>query len=119
MVLGLRCEWTPSMVYVRIVLLALPVIAVAACSGGAPQVGPAAVRGGCEEAAGQGVALGKASAQFVARTDLTYQAENLKGYMLKDGYHAVRLGSSRVDCQAYPLGFGLTHCVAKAQLCGH
>lgn len=106
------------MLYVRNALLLLPVLVAAGCSGGAPQVG-SAQRAGCEEAAGQGVALGKASATFVARTDLTTQAETLKGYMLKDGYRAVRSGPPRVDCQAYPLGFGLSHCVAKAQLCGH
>ena len=77
------------------------------------------VRTGCEEAVAQGVSAGRASARLVAQTNLTHQAQDLRGYMIKDGYRAVRARRPQIDCKPYSLGFGLTRCVAKAQLCGH
>lgn len=106
------------MMYARVMLLVLPVLAFAGCSGGTPR-SSLPVRAGCEVAIGQGVSPGKASARMVAQTDLKYQAQDLKGFMLKDGYRAVRNGPSLVECHPYPLGLGLTQCIARAQLCGH
>ncbi|MEQ1694478.1 MAG: hypothetical protein ABL901_01435 [Hyphomicrobiaceae bacterium] len=105
------------MLYMRIAVLSLPVLGFAGCSGGTPQSG-LPLRAGCEEAVGQGVAPGKASARLLAQTSLTYQAQDLKGFMLKDGYRAVRAGAPHLVCTPYPLGLGLTLCLARAQLCG-
>lgn len=117
MVRGLRSDWTPTMLYVRIALLCLPVLAVTGCGGFAPKSGLPA-RAGCEEAIGQGVSPGKANARLVAQANLTHQAQDLKGFMLKDGYRFVRSRAPRFHCHPYPLGLGLTQCVARAQLCG-
>jgi hypothetical protein len=105
------------MLYVRVALLSVPVLVLTGCSGFAPKSGFPA-RTGCEEAIGQGVSPGKANARLVAQANLTYQAQDLKGFMLKDGYRAVHNRPSRTDCHPYPLGLGLTQCVARAQLCG-
>jgi hypothetical protein len=106
------------MVYVRIALVPTLVLVLTGCGGFAPKSGFPA-RAGCEEAIGQGVSPGKANARLVAQANLTYQAQDLKGFMLKDGYRSVYNRPSRIDCHAYPLGLGLTQCVARAQLCGH
>ena len=105
------------MLYVRMALLSMPVLGLTACGGPAPKSGLAA-RAGCEEAIGQGVSPGKANARLVAQANLAYQAQDLKGFMLKDGYRAVQNRAPRIDCHPYPLGLGLTQCVARAQLCG-
>lgn len=104
------------MLSVRIALMTVLALGLAACSGGAPRSLP--VKPGCEEATGQGVAPGRSSARLIAESSLRHQAHDLRGFMIKDGYHAIRPGAPRVVCHAYPLGLGLTQCVAKAQLCG-
>lgn len=105
------------MVNVRIVLVLLPIMLMAGCSGKL-QTNAGLARAGCEEAVAQGVSAGQASARLVAQTNLTHQAQDLRGFMIKDGYRAVRARRPQVDCRPYSLGFGLTRCVAKAQLCG-
>ena len=80
-----------------------------------------AVRVGCEEASAQVAAFGQASARNFAQAALKYQIDDLKGYMLHDGYRSVRVRSRRVECHPYPLGggiTGLTQCIATARLCG-
>ena len=105
------------MTYVRFALISVPVLMLAACGGGTPgRHNP--VRAGCEDATGQGVAPGRASARAVAEASLRHQAHDLRGYIIKDGYFGVRVGAPRVSCSAYPLGLGLTQCVAQASLCG-
>ena len=105
------------MVYVRVAWLWVPVLVLTGCSGFTPKSGFPA-RAGCEEAIGQGVSPGKANARLVAQANLTYQAQDLKGFMLKDGYRSVHNRAPRIDCHPYSLGLGLTQCVARAQLCG-
>ena len=80
-----------------------------------------AVRIGCEEATAQVAASGQTSARNFAQAALKYQIQDLKGYMLQDGYRSVGVRSRRVDCHPYPLGggiTGLTQCIATARLCG-
>lgn len=74
--------------------------------------------GGCEEAAGQGVASSHAAARKVALANLTYQAQDLKGFMVHVGYGAIAAKPSRLSCAPYGLGLGLVRCVATQQLCG-
>ncbi len=90
---------------------------VTGCGVGAPEQ---LQRGkvGCEEAVGQGVSIGKANARLIAEAAAIYQTEDLKGFMLRDGYRALTVGRRRIDCQSFELGGGLTQCVAKAQICG-
>ena len=87
------------------------------CSAPAGRATKPAVRVGCEDAVAQATASGRADASLYAKTSLKYQIQELKGYMLKDGYRAVALKSQRVDCRPYPLTLGLTRCVATATLC--
>ena len=101
----------------RHVLIAFGCLVVSGCGGGVPQ-GLQRVKVGCEEAVGQGVSAGKANARLVAQTTASYQAEDLKGFMLKDGYRAVALRGRRVACQGFELGGGLTRCTAKVEVCG-
>ena len=96
--------------------LLVPVVVTAGCSGG-PQVAPK-FRSGCEDAVARAAGQGKASATAYAKSALKYEVQDLKGFMLKDGYRSVRPQSQRVDCKPYPLG-GLTLCVATARLCSH
>jgi len=105
------------MMCVRFALISVPILALAACSGGIPGRNDP-IRAGCEDATGQGVAPGRASARAVAEASLRHQAHDLRGYMIKEGSYGVRVGAPRVMCFAYPLGLGLTQCVAKASLCG-
>ena len=105
------------MLCVRIALLCMPLVAVTGCSGLAPKSGFSG-RAGCEEAIGQGVSPGKANARLVAQANLTYQAQDLRGFMLKDGYRSVQNRAAKISCHPYALGLGLTQCVARAQLCG-
>lgn len=97
--------------------MTLPVLLLAGCGGGVPKGPP--VRAGCEEATGQGVAQGRASARLIAQASLNQSVHELRGFMIKDGYHGVRPGAARVDCFGYALGLGLTQCVARVPLCAH
>ena len=92
------------------------VVTLAGCS--APK-GPSAkaVRVGCEDAVSQAVASGRADASLYAKAGLTYQVQDLKGYMLNDGYRNVTVRSERVECRPYQLMGGLTQCSAIAKLC--
>ena len=110
------------MVMMRTVAVSALVIGsalVSAC--GLPKGGTGkAVRIGCEEATAQVAAFGQTSARNFARAALKYQIDDLKGYMLQDGYRSVGVRSRRVDCHPYPLGggiTGLTQCIATARLC--
>ena len=105
------------MVTKRWIALVMSVTVLTGCSGSVPK-GTAQHRAGCEEAVGQGVAASSSSARLVARANLSAQAQDLRGYMIKDGYRAITQRVARVGCHGYALGFGLTRCVAKAQLCG-
>ena len=72
------------MMRMRVVLILLPIVLMAGCSGKL-QTNAGAVRTGCEEAVAQGVSAGRASARLVAQTNLNHQAQDLRGYMIKDG----------------------------------
>lgn len=103
--------------FVRCVMCVFGCVVLAGCGGGVPQ-GLQRGKVGCEEAVGQGVSAGKANARLVAQTTASYQAEDLKGFMLRDGFRAVVLRGRRIDCQGFELGGGLTRCTAKVQVCG-
>ena len=93
-------------------------LSLAGCSPSPPK-SAVRFRTGCIEAVGQGVATGKADAGFIARANLSFQAQDLKGFMLNDGYRSVaRRAPERVVCRPYSLGLGLTQCVAKGDVCG-
>jgi hypothetical protein len=102
---------------VRYALVVLGCFVVTGCGGGAPEK----LQGGkmgCEEAVGQGVSPGRASARLIAQSTVAYQADDLKGFMLRDGYRAVLVKGRRVDCRGSELGGGLSLCVARLQVCG-
>jgi hypothetical protein len=105
----------------RFALTALGMIAVlllAACSGGGRATKfISSARVGCEDAVGQGVSAGRANARLVAQAQLKFQAQDLKGFMIKDGYGVIVARPTRIECRAYPLGLGLTQCFARSQLC--
>jgi hypothetical protein len=103
---------------VRLVLMAAPLSVLAACSSGGPR-NAAPVRAGCEDVSGQGVASGAGYARLIAQANLRHQGQDLRGYMLKDGYRTVRISRANVTCSVYSLGLGLKRCVARAQMCGH
>ena len=75
------------------------------------------MRVGCDEAVARAAMNGRADAGFAAKTALKYQIQDVKGYMLQEGYHSIAVTSQRVDCRPYPLAVGLTLCVATARLC--
>lgn len=102
--------------FARVVFFVLPVLVVGACGGnGLKTIATRPV--GCEEAVGQGVSVGEARARLVAQSNLSNQVQELKAYMMREGYRSVRMRPARVACRAYALGLSLTQCVAKAQLC--
>lgn len=106
------------MFMMRIAVALFGAACLTAC--GAPHGGSKsarAVRVGCEDASSQAAAPGQTSARMFAQGGLKYQIDDLKGYMLADGYRSVRVQSRRIDCRPYPLGAGLTQCIATARLC--
>ena len=100
----------------RVAVSLLSLACLSGCGGQGPDR-PGVFRSGCEEAIGHGIAPGRASAKLVAQANLSYQAQDLRGFMIKDGYRAVVVRAARIECHPYALGFGLTQCVAKSQLC--
>jgi hypothetical protein len=93
-------------------------VSMAGCSTPPGPIATSAKRG-CEEAVAQAAATGKSDARLYAVSSLRYQIQDLKGYMVKDGYRGVTVQSQRVDCRPYPLTSALTNCVATARLCSH
>jgi hypothetical protein len=75
----------------------------------------------CDEATGRAVAAHPAAARAYAKASLTYQIQDLRGYLAQDGLRAIVVDAPRVACKPYLLGFGgsgLKHCVATARVCG-
>jgi hypothetical protein len=95
------------------------VFATALLAGCSASNGPkgVAARTGCEEATAQATATGRADAGLYAKAMLKYQIDDLKGYMIKDGYRSVAVKSQHVECRPYQLGLGMTQCIATARLC--
>jgi hypothetical protein len=75
----------------------------------------------CDEAVGRAVAAGTADARAFAQGSLTYQIQDLRGYLAQDGLRNIAVQSQRVECQPYAFGTiqtGLKMCVATARVCG-
>ncbi len=101
---------------------AVPIViasVLAACTGDGPRP-VAAARPGCEQATARAVASGSADARQSALASLKYDIQDVRGFMLKNGYRVVRADAPKVVCGPYPLavGLGLKTCVATADLCG-
>jgi predicted component of type VI protein secretion system len=105
--------------YLNHALVAIAALCVAGCS--SSQGSKTVVRRvGCAEASANAVANGKSNASAFARANLRYQIQDLKGFMITDGYAQVAVASQQVACRNYPLAFGatgLTQCTATARLC--
>jgi hypothetical protein len=76
----------------------------------------------CDEAVGRAAAAGTADARAFAQGSLTYQIQDLRGFLAEEGLRNIAVQSQRVECQPYVVGFistGLKLCVATARVCGH
>ena len=106
------------MAYLRFVLVVVvPALILAACSGSGPQT-PKSYRTGCEDAVARAAGPGRASATAYAKSVVKFEVQELKGFMLKDGYRSVRPQPPKIDCRPYAFG-GLTLCTATVRLCSH
>jgi hypothetical protein len=75
------------------------------------------LRAVCEEAVAQAAAPGRASARLFALASVKYQVQEVRGFLLRDGYHGVREEKPAVVCGPYGLGLGLSRCIATVRLC--
>jgi hypothetical protein len=99
-------------------ILVAPVLILAGCGGDLP--GGRGLSGpNCEEASARAVAPGTADAKLFALISLKYEVQDLKGFLLKNGYRSVHARPAKVACSPYQIGIatGLKACVATAQLC--
>lgn len=109
-------------------LLAVVALTVAALSACAPAVreasAPASRRAKvtkvvrCDEAAGEATMGSISTARYFARFNLDQNLGGTRGYLAAQGARQVRVVARDMQCQPYPLGGGLTRCVAVARLCG-
>lgn len=73
---------------------------------------------GCDEAVSQGSAFGRGQARAIAVNGLRYQIDDVRGYLLNQGFRHVRPAECSVTCRDHPFGYGLVQCTAVARLCG-
>ena len=93
-------------------------LALAGCSGDV-STSNTPVRSRCEEAVARAVAPGTSDARLSALATLKYEIQDLKGFLLNNGYRGLRARSPKVVCGPYQLApdSGLKACIASAQLC--
>lgn len=72
----------------------------------------------CDEAAGEATMSSPAAARYFARVNLEQNLGASRGFLASQGAHQVRVAGRDMRCEPYPLGGGLTRCVAVARLCG-
>ncbi len=96
----------------------VPALVLAGC-GGETFSASTLTGGRCEEASARAVAPGTADGKLFALASLKYEVQDLKGFLLKNGFHSVRPRPPKVACSPYQIGFptGLKACVASALLC--
>ena len=75
--------------------------------------------GRCDEAVSQGLAYGKGGAQAIAEAGIRHQIDDVRGYLLTQGFHKIRPAGGQTVCQPWSLGGGLTQCVVVKRFCGH
>lgn len=97
---------------------------LAACSSSGPGTisRPSRLQPVCDEATGQAATTGRASAQGYARAALRFRIEEVKGFLHTEGYRSVKSERARLSCRPYAIGpitTALTHCTAKARVCGN
>lgn len=105
----------------RRLITMLPVFFAAAGLGACAQTGkPAATLAHfkCVDAAADGVSFGRAKARSVARSALTQELPDSRGFLISSGVERVRVVSRRTDCRPYALSPAWTKCTAHARLCG-
>ena len=83
----------------------------------APKAPPLSSR--CDEAVSQGLAYGRGAAQAIAEAGIGHQIEDIRGYLLSQGYHHVRPAGGSHTCRPWELGGGLTQCIVVKRFCGH
>jgi hypothetical protein len=101
----------------RPTVAAVVVVLVAGCASyePAPQQQSAL---GCDEAVSQGSAFGRGPARAIAINSLRYQIDDVRGYLLNQGFRHVRPAKRTVTCLDHAFGYGFVQCTAVARLCG-
>lgn len=104
------------------VVAASAVIVAAGCAPLGRQPPPASARAShgprCDEASGEATMGSLAAARYFARANVNQNLGASRGFLASQGVHAVRVAGRDMQCQPYPLGGGLTRCVAVVRLCG-
>jgi hypothetical protein len=102
-----------------LVAVALANLLLIGCSALKPFPKSPSVASRCDEAVSQGLAYGRGAALAVAEAGIAHQIDDIRGYLLSEGFHRVRPAGGSRTCQPWELGGGLTQCVVIKRFCGH
>lgn len=72
----------------------------------------------CENAVSKGVGFGPGEARAVAVAGVHDQAGEVRGYLINQGIHHVRVTERSAACQPHAFGGGLVQCTAITRYCG-
>ena len=106
-----------SPTFVRALPYALLILALGGCAE-TSQIAGSLRQPRCEDVAGNGTSFSASTARAIASSDVGHQIGDVKGLLLRAGYHHIRTVSHSTTCAAYPLNSAMTQCVARTRLCG-
>lgn len=72
----------------------------------------------CEDALAEGVSQQTAEARDLARAGAKQQVDDVRGNLLEQGLHQIRIVAREVHCKPHTLGLGLVKCTAVIRMCG-